>query len=77
MTGLQITRGQTMKTLEERLALRPAEAARVLGVSVRTLFLWAQQKKIPCVKLGKVLLFPVSELQQWLTEQSREKSHDE
>ncbi|WP_407936158.1 helix-turn-helix domain-containing protein [Gemmata algarum] len=56
------------------LALRPRDAARVLGVSARTLWGWTQAGLVPCVRVGsgkrKTVLYPVADLQAWLTRQS-------
>lgn len=40
-----------------------AEAARLLSVSVSTLYGWVWQRRIPFVKLGRALRFEVSDLQ--------------
>jgi excisionase family DNA binding protein len=50
------------------LALRLPEAAAALAVSERTLWSWAAAGEVPCVRKGKVLLFPVDRLRQWLSE---------
>lgn len=50
----------------EPLALRPRDAARVLGVSVRTLQDWTRRGIVPCIRQGRVVLYPVSQLQEWL-----------
>jgi excisionase family DNA binding protein len=55
--------------LDERLALRPEEAARVLGVSERTLRSWLPE--LPHVRRGGVVLIPVDPLREWLQEQAR------
>jgi hypothetical protein len=57
------------------LALRPAEAAKSLGLSPRTLFGLTQPRgPIPVVRVGagkrQVPLYPVAELQRWLSEQA-------
>lgn len=57
------------------LALRPAEAAKSLGISPRTLFGLTQPRgPIPVVRVGagkrQVPLYPVAELQRWLSEQA-------
>lgn len=58
----------------EPLSLRPVEAAKVLGVSPRTLWTWTQEGKIPCVRMGtgrrQLTLYPVESLSQWLREQA-------
>jgi excisionase family DNA binding protein len=57
-----------------RLSLRPREAARALGISERTLWQLTRDGRVPCVRLGsgkrKTVLYPVAELQSWLTRQS-------
>jgi excisionase family DNA binding protein len=56
------------------LALRPREAARQLGISPRTLWEWTRTGIVPCVRVGtgkrKTVLYPVAELQAWLTRQA-------
>ena len=37
-----------------------------LGVSARTVCLWAECGEIPALKIGRQWRFPVSELRQWL-----------
>lgn len=56
-----------------RLALRPAECSRAIGISARKLWELTADKTsgIPHVRLGKAILYPVRELQDWLAEQSR------
>lgn len=53
-----------------RLALRPKDAARALGVGERKLWeLTADRTSgIPHIRFGKVLLYPVKELERWLSE---------
>lgn len=57
------------------LALRPRDAARVLGISTRTLWaLTAPRGPIPCVRIGhgkrQSVLYPVAELRTWLARQT-------
>ena len=56
------------------LALRPREAAKLLGISPRTLWTWTHVGIIPCVRVGtgkrKAVLYPLSDLQAWLSKQS-------
>jgi excisionase family DNA binding protein len=57
------------------LALRPRDAARLLGVSPRTLWGWTAAGLIPCVRVGtgkrRVVLYPADQLRTWLAEQAR------
>jgi hypothetical protein len=70
-------------TAARRLALRPAEAAKALGISARTLWgLTAPRGPIPCLRIGhgkrQTVLYPVAELQAWLSRQAEaEKGGDD
>ncbi len=61
-------------TATRRLALRPAEAAKALGISARLLWQLTHDGVIPCVRVGsgkrKSVLYPVAMLEQWLAEQA-------
>jgi excisionase family DNA binding protein len=56
-----------------RLALRPREAAKALGVSERTLWTWTKEGRVPCVRLGSSVRYPVDALKRWLSEQAETK----
>ena len=52
---------------QDPLALMgPAQVAKYLGVAERTIYLWAQQGKLPAFKAGAVWRFRRSELDKWL-----------
>lgn len=55
-----------------RLALRPRECAAALGISPRAL--WAltadQTSGIPFLRIGRAVVYPVRELECWLSEQA-------
>lgn len=56
----------------ERVALRPRDAAKVLGISPRTLWELSRPRgPIPCIRIGrgkrKTVLYPVAELRAWLS----------
>lgn len=44
----------------------PAEVAKYLGMTERTIHQWAQQKKIPAFKVGSVWRFRRSDVDRWL-----------
>ena len=52
-----------------KLALRPDELARAFGVSRRTICEWTSRGLLPCIRQGRVVLYPVSLLQEWLARQ--------
>ncbi len=51
------------------LAYRPAEAAAALGFSKRKLEDLTKQGKVPHARVGRCVLYPVRELEDWLTVQ--------
>lgn len=53
-----------------RLALRPKDAARALGMGERLLWSKTKAGEIPHVRVGKVVLYPVDLLRDWLAEQA-------
>lgn len=54
-----------------QLALRPRSAAKALGISVRTLWALTASGQIPHIKLGRAVLYPVGQLQTWLSDQAK------
>jgi predicted DNA-binding transcriptional regulator AlpA len=59
----------------QKLALRPREAAEMLGISERTLFAYsAPRGSIPCIRFGsgkrKSVRYPMAELEAWLRRQT-------
>jgi excisionase family DNA binding protein len=54
-----------------RLALRPREAAAALGISERTLWTLTDQGRIPHVRLGRCVAYPVDALRKWLADQTQ------
>lgn len=52
------------------LAMRPREAAKALGISERLLWDWTNRGKVPHIRVGKAILYPVDVLRRWLDEQA-------
>jgi len=50
----------------ERRFLGIADFADYLGVPKATLYAWVCQKKIPYLKIGKLLKFDLTEIEPWL-----------
>ncbi len=59
--------------LVDRLALRPPEAAAVLGVGERTLRRWMRDNALPYRRLDGVVLIPRRALERWLEVQIQEE----
>ena len=57
--------------LADRLALRPAEAARALGISERTLRSLLPQLSV--VRTGGAVLIPVEALREWLRDRASKR----
>jgi excisionase family DNA binding protein len=54
------------KTINREPLLTTAAVSKWLGVSTRTVCLWAECKEIPAMKIGRQWRFRESELSQWL-----------
>ena len=52
------------------LALRPREAAKALGIGERLLWTLTNSGKIPHVRLGRAIVYPVDQLREWLAFQA-------
>ncbi len=61
----------------ERLALRPREAARALGISERTLFSLTRDGDVPHLRVGSAVLYPVDALRAWLAAQAGAREGDD
>ncbi len=57
------------------LALRAREAAKALGISPRLLATLTAQRRVPFARINTVVVYPVPELQRWLSDQAR-RCHD-
>jgi excisionase family DNA binding protein len=51
--------------------LKPIEAARLLGISVQTVYTWANRRQIPVQKVRGALRFSPRALSSWLATQAR------
>ncbi len=56
-----------------RLALRPREAAKALGIGERLLWSKTNAGEIPCVRIGRVIVYPIEQLREWLANQATGK----
>jgi len=50
----------------ERQYLSVKELSQYAGISVHTLYLWVQLRKIPYRKIGKLVRFKLTEIEGWL-----------
>jgi len=65
----------TDNLIADSLALRPREAAKVLGISPRLLWQLTHDGVIPCVRVGsgkrRTVLYPTAQLQSWLSREAQ------
>ena len=54
------------ESITPALALRPAAAARALGIGTRLLWELTNRGEIPCVRIGRCVTYPVALLNEWL-----------
>lgn len=52
----------------DRRLINVKEAAKLLNVSVHTLYSWVSQRRIPFVKLGRRTEFDMKDLEEWIEE---------
>jgi excisionase family DNA binding protein len=53
------------------LSLRARDAARLLGLSERALWSLTNRGEIPCVRIGRAILYPVDSVREWLAQRAR------
>jgi len=58
----------------EKISVRPFEAAKLLSISERTLATWTKTQGLPCIKVGRNVLYLIPDLASWL--ESRKKGAD-
>ena len=49
--------------------LSPQELSEVLSISIETVYAWTSQKRIPFIKMGRLVRFNVDEVNKWLDRQ--------
>ena len=58
------------KYIENKHYLSVKQLSEYMGISVHTIYLWIQLKKIPYYKInGKIVKFNLPEIEEWLKEQ--------
>lgn len=55
----------------EPIAVKPAEAARLVGVSRPTLYRWMKRAGFPVYRIGGCVRIPVDDLREWIKLQER------
>ena len=63
--------GSEAGAVTTRLALRPKDAAKALGIGERLLWSKTNAGEIPHVRIGRAVIYPVELLRDWLTKQAK------
>jgi DNA binding domain, excisionase family len=50
----------------QRQFLSPSELSRYLGLSLNTIYTWVNQRKIPYIKVSRLVKFKISEIDDWM-----------
>jgi excisionase family DNA binding protein len=61
-TGGGMTNSRPLLTIQQ--------ASQITGVSIPTLYKWVSQRKIPHIKMGRLVKFDPIKLDEWIKEQS-------
>ena len=56
----------------EQRYLSPQELSQYLNLSIQTIYEWTSQKKIPYIKLGRLVKFDQQEIDEWVKMQKIE-----
>ena len=48
------------------------ELAKYLNLNPHTIYMWVEQKKIPFIKIGRMVRFDLIEIEEWLTSKKTE-----
>ena len=49
--------------------LTPQQLARYLGIAIQTVYEWTSQKRVPYIKLGRLVKFDQREIDDWMKTQ--------
>ena len=44
----------------------PRELSQYLGIAIQTIYEWTSQKKVPYIKLGRLVKFDQREIDEWM-----------
>jgi excisionase family DNA binding protein len=56
----------------EKLLLKPAEVAKILGIGRSLIYELIAQRKIPSIRLGRCIRVPSESLERWIKEKEQE-----
>ena len=56
--------------------LSPQELSAALNISIETVYAWTSQKRIPYIKMGRLVRFNADEVNKWLERQRVQVSEE-
>jgi excisionase family DNA binding protein len=62
------SRGGSMTNTRPLLTIQ--QASQITGVSIPTLYKWVSQRKIPYIKMGRLVKFDPLKLEEWIKQQT-------
>lgn len=60
----------TRDDAQSKLGLRPREAAKAIGISERSLWTLTKAGRVPHLRIGRSLIYPLEQLRKWLADQA-------
>jgi len=57
---------------EDNPVMRADEVRQIIGIGKNTIYTWAAEGKIPCKKVGRVILFSRKRFYEWLEDQENQ-----
>lgn len=55
-----------MENSIRRQFLSPAELSTYLGLSLNTIYAWVNQRRIPYVKISRLVKFSITDIDEWM-----------
>ena len=62
-------------TIIEKRYLGMAECSEYIGITKGTLYSWVSHKRIPYIKIGKLVKFDLKEIEPWIKERRIKEVH--
>ena len=53
------------------------ELAKYLNLNPHTIYMWVEQRKIPFIKIGRMVRFDLIEIEEWLTSKKTEITQEQ
>ncbi len=64
----KLVKGESLKGSHHLLTIQ--QAAQITGISTTTLYKWVSHRKIPYIKMGRLVKFDPLKLEEWIKQQT-------